>query len=106
MIPEFHFYYRVRKNSMARGFNKSNMAYLYQLLTKRHRKLYTEYATEIINLLNVNGPGYQYENPTLDYHIHPGNSIYNRFIRKLKLKVKQQPVLRKVALTINQKFKS
>ncbi len=106
VIPEFHFYYRVRKNSMARGFNKSNMAYLYQLLTKRHRKLYTEYATEIINLLNVNGPGYQYENPTLDYHIHPGNSIYNRFIRKLKLKVKQQPVLRKVALTINQKFKS
>ena len=105
VIPEFHFYYRVRKNSMARGFNKSNMAYLYQLLIQKHEKIYTEYATDVANLLNVNGPGYQYENPTLDYHIHPGNSIYNRFMRKLKVKVKQQPFLRKVALSIYQKLK-
>lgn len=106
VIPGFHFYYRVRKNSMARNFNKSNMTYLYQLLTQKHQKIYAEFATEITNLLNVNGPGYQYENPTLDYHIHPGNSLYNRMIRKFKLKVKQQPVLRKVALSIYQKLKS
>lgn len=106
VIPEFHFYYRVRKNSMARGFNKSNMAYLYLLLSRKHKKLYTIFGAEISNLINVNGPGYLCENPTLDYHIHPGNSLYNRFVRKLKMQVKQQPVLRKAALTIYNKLKS
>lgn len=106
VIPEFHFYYRVRRSSMARGFNKSNMAYLYQLITEKHKKLYTNFATDLTNLLNANGPGYQFENPTLDYHIHPGNGLYDRLIRKIKLKVKQHPVLRKTALTIYQKIKS
>lgn len=106
VLPEVHFYYRVRKNSMARGFNKSNMSYLYQLLTLKHTKLYTTFAAEITNLLNVNGPGYQYENPTLDYHIHPGNHLYDRIVRKVKLKIKNQPVLRKLALTVFQKLKS
>ena len=106
VLPEIHFYYRVRKDSMARGFNKSNMTYLYQLLTQKHTELYTNFATEITNLLNVNGPGYQYENPTLDYHIHPGNNIYDRLVRKAKLKIKNQPVLRRLALTFYQKLKS
>ena len=106
VLPEVHFYYRVRKDSMARGFNKSNMAYLYQLLTQKHTKLYTTFAAEITNLLNVNGPGYQYENPTLDYHIHPGNNLYDRMVRKVKLKIKNQPVLRKLALSVYQKLKS
>ena len=106
VLPEVHFYYRVRKDSMARGFNKSNMSYLYLLLTQKHTKLYTTFAAEITNLLNVNGPGYQYENPTLDYHIHPGNNLYDRMVRKVKLKIKNQPVLRKLALTVYQKLKS
>lgn len=106
VLPEALFYYRVRKDSMARGFNKSNMAYLYQVLTEKHTQFYTTFAADITNLLNANGPGYQCENPTLDYHIYPGNSLKDRIARKLILKVKQQPLLRKVALGVYRQMKS
>ena len=103
VIPEFLFYYRVRKDSMARGFNKNNTAYLYQLLAEKHKRIYGTFATEIACLLNANGPGLNFENPTLDYHIYKGNSLYSRIIRKGIRKIKQYPMLRKIVLSIYHK---
>lgn len=63
-IPEFLSYYRVRKDSMARGFNANNVLYLTEIITKNHKKLYSEYGPELYNIISANGPGYLYNNPS------------------------------------------
>lgn len=63
-IPEKLWLYRIRKGSMAQSFNTYSKNYLYRLLSKKHSEFYASYATEVINLLNSNGPGYLIENPT------------------------------------------
>ena len=100
VLPEFLFFYRVRKDSMARGFNKSNRLYLYRLLAEKHKDFYTTFATELFDLLNANGPGIFVDNPSLDYHLREkipfakgwsGKLIYlvkrNRFTRKMAYKI-------------------
>lgn len=66
IIPEPMFKYRVRRNSMSRGFNRNNMLYLYNLIAEKNRQIYQEYAVEVIGLLNANGPGFLYDNPTVE----------------------------------------
>jgi glycosyltransferase involved in cell wall biosynthesis len=105
VIPELFFLYRVRKDSMARSFNKSNMTYLYQRLAEKHKLFYTTFAAEIASLLNANGPGYNYDNPTLDYHLYPATSLQGRIANKLILKIKRHPQLRKIALNFYKRLK-
>ncbi|MES1218165.1 MAG: glycosyltransferase family A protein, partial [Bacteroidota bacterium] len=69
VIPEFLFFYRVRKDSMARGFNKSNTLYLYQLLAEKHKSFYATFAAGLSGLLNANGPGIFLDNPSLDLNL-------------------------------------
>lgn len=104
-IPEQWFMYRVRKDSMARGFNKSNMSYSYRLMAEKHKHFYATFAHEITNLLTANGPGYGYENPTLDYHLYPSKSMQSYWVRKIILGIKRQPLLRKVALSFYRRLK-
>ncbi len=63
-IPKYDFFYRVRKDSMARGFNKNNILYLTQLITKNHKNLYLQYGDEVFNILQANGPSYRFSNPS------------------------------------------
>lgn len=98
VIPELYFHYRVRKDSMSRNFNKSNMSYLYQRLAEKHKSFYTAFATEINNLHNANGPGYNYENPTTDYHLYSGGTLQKKILRKLIARIKRHPQLRRLAL--------
>lgn len=67
VIPKPLFQYRVRSNSMSSHFNNNNMAYLQRLISEKHSELYKEYALDIFNLLNYNGPGYFYDNPSNNY---------------------------------------
>ncbi|WP_181306860.1 glycosyltransferase [Rufibacter sp. XAAS-G3-1] len=106
VLPETLFNYRVRKNSMARGFNNENKSYLYKILAEKHKTFYDNYGVEISNLLNANGPGFEIENPTMDYHLFSGNSKYHKVLRKLFSIIKQQPLLRKIALAGYSKVKS
>lgn len=105
VFPDTLFHYRVRKDSMARGFNKENKSYLYQLLAEKHREFYANFATEITSLLNANGPGFDMDNPTLDYHLYAGRSVYSKVMRRVISLVKRQPQLRKFALTLKRKLK-
>jgi len=66
VIPKPLFQYRIRPDSMARGFNVDNRLYLTRLLSEKHPQIYQEHAVELFNLLNSNGPGYLYDNPTRD----------------------------------------
>ena len=63
-IPFPLFKYRIRPDSMFRQINRDNMLYLYGLIAKKHTKLYERYAVDVFNILNANGPGYLYDNPT------------------------------------------
>lgn len=66
VIPEPFFKYRVRADSMSRQFNRGNLLYLYYLITAKHKDFYAQYAKDVFNLLNNNGPAYLYDNPTWD----------------------------------------
>lgn len=66
IIPEPLFQYRIRPDSMSRQFNRDKLLYLYRLITEKHGDFLGEYAEGVFNLLNHNGPGYLYDNPTWD----------------------------------------
>jgi len=97
VIPEFLFFYRVRKNSMARGFNKSNRLYLYNLLAEKHKEFYATFATELFGLLNANGPGIFIDNPSLDYHLAEKIPLGGKLSQKLIYLVKKNKLTRKAA---------
>jgi glycosyltransferase involved in cell wall biosynthesis len=105
VIPDSLFFYRVRKGSMARGFNENNQSYLYQLLAQKHRTLFVTFAAEITSLLNANGPGFKIDNPTLDYHLYRGASAH-KYLRGLYTFIKHKPLLRNTALTMYKFFKN
>jgi len=100
VIPEFLFFYRVRKNSMARGFNKSNRLYLYNLLAEKHKEFYATFATELFGLLNANGPGIFIDNPSLDYHLAEKIPLGGKLSQKLIYLVKKNKLTRKAAYKI------
>jgi len=100
VIPEFLFFYRVRKNSMARAFNKSNRLYLFELLAEKHREFYATFAAELFGLLNANGPGIFVDNPSLDYHLAEKMPFAGKLSKRLIYLVKKNKLTRKAALKI------
>lgn len=65
VLPECLYRYRVRDESMFRAMNKEKLLYSNKYISEKHRDYFQRYATEVVNLLTNNGPGYLYENPTL-----------------------------------------
>ena len=63
-IPDFDYLYRVSNCSMSREFNYTNKQYLYELIVLKHKNLFKCHASDIVGILNSNGPGYMYDNPT------------------------------------------
>lgn len=63
-IPEPLNIYRIRKNSMARKFNKEIKIHLYNVMSSHYPELYQKYSREIFMLLNSNGQSYYWNNPT------------------------------------------
>jgi glycosyltransferase involved in cell wall biosynthesis len=100
VIPDFLFFYRVRKNSMARGFNRSNRLYLYQLLAKKHQEFYATFAAELFGLLNANGPGILLDNPSLDYHLAAKIPFAGGLSRRLIYLIKKNRFVRAMAYRI------
>ncbi len=66
-IPEPLVRYRVRDDSMARQFNRSTVIYMYEQMVKKNNGIYKEYGDELFMLVNANGPGYLWNNPTIAY---------------------------------------
>jgi glycosyltransferase involved in cell wall biosynthesis len=91
VLPEPLWNYRIRRNSMARGFNKEKQIYLFRLLADKHSNLYTIFAPQIVNLLNANGSGINYDNPTI--------SPYNKWLIKFIIKkIKSNSTIRKIVI--------
>jgi glycosyltransferase involved in cell wall biosynthesis len=100
VLPEPLWNYRVRKNSMARNFTKKKQVYLYRLIAEKHSGFFSMFSTDLVNLLNANGPGFNYDNPTLFYNL-PGDYLINGKLKNMIVSVvKSNPILRKIAIKI------
>lgn len=66
-IPEPLVKYRIRINSMSRKFDRNIVVSLYEKIASKHGELYERYGQEIFNIINANGPGYLWNNPTIEY---------------------------------------
>ena len=100
VLPEPLWNYRIRKNSMARAFTTEKQVYLYSLITNKHADFYSNFAADITKLLNANGPGMKYDNPTLVYDIPYNRLMSSSFKQFLINKAKSYPIIRKVAIKL------
>ncbi|GGJ00946.1 glycosyltransferase [Paenibacillus hunanensis] len=66
-IPEKLVRYRVRSDSMSRQFNPDMLLYLRDYMSHQHKELYDKHSVELFNLIDANGPGYLWNNPSLSY---------------------------------------
>jgi len=100
VLPEPLWNYRVRKDSMARAFTRNKQLYLYTLIAGKHKKFYSTFGAEIANLLNANGPGFSYDNPTYFHHLGGNSYFSNRIMNMIFMKIKSNKFLRKVVIKI------
>ncbi|WP_053959893.1 glycosyltransferase [Sulfobacillus thermosulfidooxidans] len=64
VIPEPLFDYRVRSNSRSKSNrHDARWIYLYDVIRERHARVFSQYAEEVMGLLNANGPQYRVNSP-------------------------------------------
>ena len=68
-IPEKLNFYRVRKDSMSRQFNKKMRIYLYETSREGHEKIFQKYSKDIFMLLLTNGQPYYWNNPSTPVYL-------------------------------------
>ena len=100
VLPEKLFYYRVRSGSMFRNITREKLLYANRYIAEKHQPYYAAFAVPLINLLNANGPGYLYDNPTFEVHIHVTNKPGNIYFARLKAMVKKNETLKRLALQV------
>jgi glycosyltransferase involved in cell wall biosynthesis/GT2 family glycosyltransferase len=64
VIPELHYFYRIRSGSRLSNSNREQLFYLYDLISALHPELYQVYGVELYNLLNQNGASWMWNNPS------------------------------------------
>ncbi len=98
VLPEVLFYYRVRSGSMFRDITTQKLMYSNSYILKKHTEYYTKFAPQIINLLNANGPGYLFDNPTFEINVNTSANNKSLLFLKLKKFIKRNPWLKTMAL--------
>ncbi|HMI59691.1 MAG TPA: glycosyltransferase [Puia sp.] len=104
VVPEVLFHYRVRSGSMFRAISREKLLYSNKYIIEKHADYYTKFAAQIVNLLNANGPGYLFDNPTLEVRVNSKMIRDNVVLLKIKSLVKGSQKLKKIVLSIK-KFK-
>ncbi len=64
VIPELHYFYRIRSNSRLSSSNRDQLFYLYEIIASLHPELYRNYGIELYKLLNQNGASWLWDNPS------------------------------------------
>jgi glycosyltransferase involved in cell wall biosynthesis len=100
VLPECLFQYRVRGDSMIRKITREKLLYSYKYIAEKHSPYFATFATQINNLLNANGPGFLFDNPTFAVTVvtNPENNSW--LFRKIKALVKKNKTLKKIALSL------
>jgi len=57
----------------------------YRLISNKHSDFYAKFAADLTNLLNLNRPGINYDNPTLIYDF-PGTGVIGNKMRRVIIK--------------------
>lgn len=104
-IPETLYNYRIRVQSMARGFTDDKKLYLYALISKKHKALFDKYGTESANILNANGPGYLHDNPTFASRSAINANTPPDIRKALSQTLYRYPKLHKLAVSIRNVIK-
>lgn len=100
ILPEILFYYRVRTGSMIRNITTEKLLYSSSYITTKHKSYYIKFALQIINLLNTNGPGYLYDNPTFEVNVYLKAKNESIFIFKIKNFIKRNERLKRLVLIL------
>jgi glycosyltransferase involved in cell wall biosynthesis len=98
VIPETMFCYRVRSNSMYRSLTRHKALYSHQYLSSKYSDIYKEYASDIFNLMNANGPSFAYDNPSFGMRVSSVQQSDTGIVSNLKTFVKRNPALKKLLL--------
>jgi len=85
---------------MIRDISMEKLLYSNKYITEKHADYYTKFAAQIINLLNSNGPGYLFDNPTLEVRVTTRKTGESILLSKIKSLVKRNEYLKRIALTI------
>jgi len=104
VLPELLFRYQVRDGSMFRDITHEKLLYSYKYITEKHATYYAKFATETINLLNANGPGFLFDNPTFRAMVYTKTDGQNRLISGIKSFIKRNKVLKTIALKMIKYF--
>jgi len=100
ILPEVLFCYRVRDGSMFRNITPEKLLFSNRYIAEKHRNFYSRYAVPIVHLLNANGPGYLYDNPTFATKITVSTGPDGILLEKMKAAIKKNELLKKLALRI------
>jgi glycosyltransferase involved in cell wall biosynthesis len=103
-IPAKLWNYRIRKDSMQQSFNGNKQLYLYERIATKHADFYSLYARDISLLLNSNGPGMGFDNPTKPVHFRASFFSFE-WKRSLAHKLKKYPFLFKQGKKVYKIFK-
>ncbi len=100
VLPEVLFYYRVRSGSMIRNISREKLLYSNKYIAEKHAAFYTKFATQVINLLNANGPGYAYDNPSFGTNVSVRQEADKHFYSMVKNFIKRNNRLKRIAIAL------
>lgn len=105
VLPECLFYYRVRNGSMFRNVNRYKLLYSNKYISQKHNQYYSKFATPIINLINANGPGYLFDNPSFGLNITSSVEHISSLRYTITTYIKKNKKLKRIALILKKKLK-
>lgn len=100
VLPEILFNYRVRSSSMFRELTRAKKLILTQYIANKHKKIYSDFSTDIFGLCSANGTGIVLDNPTLDFHLADKLPFKGKMSLKVIRLIKQNKYLRTFAYKI------
>ena len=100
VLPEILFNYRVRSGSMIRNITIEKLLYSNGYIATKHKNYFTKFAIEIIKIINANGPGHLFDNPTLGVIISVNIKKDSFLLSKIKIFIKKNEALKRIALKL------
>jgi glycosyltransferase involved in cell wall biosynthesis len=105
VLPELLFSYRVRPDSMTRGISTTKKLLIWQYMNSKHKSFYGNFAADVFNLSNANGPAILLDNPTLDYHLADKLPFGGKFSRMIIAVIKKNRFVKTIAYRIYKMIK-
>jgi glycosyltransferase involved in cell wall biosynthesis len=103
VLPEALHRYRVRRGSMIRSMNRAKLLFSHHYISEKHQEYYSEYTSAVVDLLNSNGPGYLYENPTQRVFVSSSIEKPRSWRSRLRKLARRSTLLKQFLLAVKKK---